>query len=391
MLSFEKAFEIMMNAAVKLGTETVDLYEALDRILADDVRTDRDMPPFDKSAMDGYACQRENLGNTLEIIEKIPAGKIPLKTVGKNECSKIMTGAKLPKGADCVFMKEYSENSTNDTVRFIGKNTENNICYKGENLKKGAIVLKKGTRIKPQDIAALATVGCAKPEVSIRPRVGIIATGDELVEPNLIPGETQIRNSNSYQLLSQAKKMGALPIYFGIAKDTVASLDEKIREAREQSDVLLLSGGVSMGDYDYVPDVLRKTGFEIVFHKVGIKPGRPTLFGVSKNAYCFGLPGNPVSAFVTFELFVKPFLFKMMGHDFKPFVVPMILEETIKRKKTERRSFLPVKRTAGGGVVPVKYHGSGHLNALCEADGIITIPEGVATVIKGEKVDVRQI
>jgi molybdopterin molybdotransferase len=391
MISFENAFEIMMKYAPTLPEETTDLFEAAGRILAVDVRSDTDMPPFDKSAMDGYASRREDLGNILRIVEEIPAGKAPEKKIGKNQCSRIMTGAKVPQGADCVVMIEYTKNPTNDTMQFLGNNTENNICYKGEDIKKGDIVLQKGIIIKPQDIAVLATVGCATPPVYTRPRVGIVATGDELVEPDAVPGETQIRNSNSWQIYSQAKTMGAVPIYYGVAKDTRKALDEKIKKACAECNVLLLSGGVSMGDFDLVPEVLRENGFETVFHRVGIKPGRPTLFCVSENVFCFGLPGNPVSTFVTFEMFVKPFLYKMMGHEFCPWVVPMNLEEGIRRKKTERRSFLPVKRTSRGGVVPVDYHGSAHLNSLCGADGIVTVPEGVAEIPKGDKVDVRQI
>lgn len=391
MLSFEHAFEIMIKHAATLGTETASLFEAAGRILAVDIRSDTDMPPFNKSAMDGYACRRQDLGGILRIVEDIPAGKTPEKKIGKNECSRIMTGAKIPEGADCVVMKEYTNNPENHTMQFTGNETENNICYKGEDIKKGDLVLRKGIIIKSQDIAVLATAGCANPLVYTRPRVGIMATGDELVEPDKKPVETKIRNSNSYQIFSQVKGIGAVPLYFGVANDARESLDEKIKKARPDCDVLIFSGGVSMGDYDLVPDVLRENGFEIIFHKVGIKPGRPALFCVSKNVFCFGLPGNPVSTFVTFEIFVKPFLYKMMGHDFAPRIVPMILEETIKRKKTERRSFLPVKRTLQGGVVPVDYHGSAHMNSLCEAEGIVTVPEGIAEIPKGKMIDVRQI
>jgi len=391
MISFDKAAEIMMKAARPLGTETVDLTGALFRILAEDVRADRDMPPFDKSAMDGYACRREDLRNNLQVVEEIPAGAVPQKPIGRNECSRIMTGAQVPEGADCVIMVEDTKNPTGQTVRFVGQDTANHICHLGEDLKKGDIVLKKGTRIKPQHIAVLATVGEDRPRVALRPRVGIIATGDELVEPNLKPEPTQIRNSNSYQIFSQLKAMGALPRYHGIARDTKASLVEMIKSARGESDVLLLSGGVSMGDYDLVPGVLSENGFDILFHKVGIKPGRPTLFGVSDQAFCFGLPGNPVSTFVTFELFVKPFLFKMMGHEFKPLMASLQLGETITRAKAERRSWLPVVRTKDGRIIPMEYHGSAHLTALCGAEGLLSIPEGVKEIKQGEWIDVRQI
>lgn len=400
MISFQKAYEIVMSSACRLGAEHVDIKHALNRILAEDVRSDMDMPPFDKSAMDGYACRRQDLENELTVVETIQAGQVPAKSVGKNQCAKIMTGAMVPKGADCVIMVEFTNQPTPETVRFTGtargslpgqKDTEDNICYRGEDVKEGDIVLRKGTRITEKHIAVLASVGCVKPCVACRPKVGIIATGNELVEPAVKPGNSQIRNSNSYQLCAQVACVGGAPDYYGIAEDRGESIESMLRRATAQNDVVLVSGGVSMGEFDLVPDLLKKNRFRLFFEKIAIKPGKPTIFGLSDDVYCFGLPGNPVSTFVVFELLVKPFLYKMMGHDFEPVSIPMRLCKTISRKKTKRASWLPVVMKKGGGVTPVEYHGSAHINALCEANGLICIPVGVSEITEGATVDVRPI
>ena len=391
MIEFDKAFEIVMDCARRLGTEQVDITNALNRILAQDVVSDIEMPPFDKSAMDGYACRRSDLAKELTIVETIPAGMLPKETVGPNQCSKIMTGAVLPKGADCVIMVEHTDQTSQSTIRFTGSETADNICLKGEDIKTGAIMLNSGTLIKPEHIAVLASVGCVKPLVSCRPRVGVIATGNELVEPQIIPNSSQIRNSNSYQLTAQLTEAGAIATYYGIAADTENSIDSTLKKAIAQSDVVLLAGGVSMGDFDLVPGVLKENGIELLFEKVAIKPGRPTVFGISDEVFCFGLPGNPVSTFVIFEILVKPFLYKMAGYDFKPVIIPMPLAKKISRRRTERISWLPVIFTDNGTVTPVEYHGSAHINALCGADGLISIPIGIDEIKEGTTVNVRQI
>lgn len=391
MISFDQAFEIVMNAARQGGTERVALESSLYRILAEHVKSDMDMPPFDKSAMDGYACRREDLGNQLAIIETIPAGCTPKRSISQNQCSKIMTGAMVPEGADCVIMVEFTENPTDQTMRFTGQRTADNICLKGEDVHAGNIVLDKGQKIGPQHIAILASVGLTRPLVASRPKVGIIATGDELVEPAAKPGNSQIRNSNSYQLSAQVTNAGAIPCYYGIAKDTEQDIDRLLKKAMAENQVILVSGGVSMGDLDLVPDVLRKNQIKLIFERIAIKPGKPTVFGVSSDVFCFGLPGNPVSTFVLFELLVKPFLLKMMGQEFQARYVSAPLEKSILRKRTERQSWMPVAFTPSGTVMPVEYHGSAHINALCTADGLLCVPVGVGEIKQGSMVQVRQI
>ncbi|MFQ6035296.1 MAG: gephyrin-like molybdotransferase Glp [Sedimentisphaerales bacterium] len=427
MLKFDDAFEIVMRSACRLGTERVDIDCALNRVLAEDVVSDIDIPLFNKSAMDGFACRRADLANELTVIETVPAGTMPKRTIGQNQCAKIMTGAVVPEGADCVIMVEYTQSVTENRIRFIGKDgTDNraatvrerikdvpdNICLKGEDIKKGDVVLRAGQLLKPQHIAVLASVGCVQPVVSLQPRVGIIATGDELVEPSEKPAAYQIRNSNGLQLAAQVARASAIATNYGKVGDTKEAIEAMLKRAMIENDVVIVSGGVSVGDYDLVRQILQRNSVKLLFEKVATKPGRPTVFGiysscVVRDASCetlrdtqyairdtkfvFGLPGNPVSTFVMFELLVKPFLFKMMGHDFKPTISHRQLEKTITRKKTERDTWLPVVFTDDDKVAKIEYHGSAHINALCKADGLICIPAGTEQIKEGNTVAVRQI
>ena len=391
MISYEGAFDTVLASVPLMDSETVPLENAPGRVLARDVHSDVDMPPFRKSAMDGYACRRSELTQELTIVETIPAGHVPARSIEPGECAKIMTGAMLPAGADCVVMVEFSEQPSETTVRFTTDTTQDNICGQGEDVGKDDIVLTKGTWIRPQHIGLLAAVGCANPPVARRPCIGILATGDELVEAEDLPGAAQIRNSNSHQLLAQSVAAGGDPTYYGIAHDTGPSLRERLAQATEHNDLLLVSGGVSAGDYDLVPPMLKEAGFELVFEKVAVKPGMPTVFGRRGRLACFGLPGNPVSTFLIFEILVRPFLCRMMGHDYRPSVAAMPLAQDVVRKKTGRASWIPVCRTSDHEAMPLEYHGSAHLRALCRADGLIKVPAGVAELKKGTLVHVRQV
>jgi molybdopterin molybdotransferase len=391
MLKFDEALQIVISSARQLGTERVELGRAFNRVLAEDVVCDTDMPPFTKSVMDGFACRRADLTNELTVVETIPAGTMPKKRIGRNQCAKIMTGAVVPEGADCVIMIEHTEAVARNRIRFIGKDTDTNIAARGEDVKKGDVILRAGVLLRAQHIAVLASCGCARPLVTIAPRVGIIATGDELVEPDQKPTPYQIRNSNSFQLAAQVTGASAIPTNYGIAADTQAGIETALKKAMAENDVVIISAGVSVGDYDLVRDILKQNSVRILFERVAVKPGRPTVFGVAENVFCFGLPGNPVSGFVMFELLVKPFLYKMMGHDFKPTCSRGQLERTITRKNAERDSWLPVVLRENGKISALEYHGSAHINALCEADGFFCVPAGVTEIKEGTTVAVRQI
>jgi molybdopterin molybdotransferase len=391
MISQSEAHDIMMARARTLESESVGLDAALNRVLAEDVRSDMHMPPFVKSAMDGYACRREDLAKHLNVIEYLKAGEVPQKTIGPGECSKVMTGGMLPEGADCVVMVEKSEELGGDAVRFTTDSTPDNFCLKGEDIQEGEVVLTTGTLLRPQHIAMLASVGCVQPQVARQPRVGVIATGDELVEPDVTPDISQIRTSNSHQLVAQVRTALAIPTYYGIARDTVESLDATLKKAMSESDIVLLSGGVSMGDFDLVPGIMKANGLEILFDEIAVQPGKPTTFAVSEDLYCVGLPGNPVATFTQFEHLVKPLIHRLMGHDHRPLNLRLPMARKHTRRRAVRESWFLAKITDEGAVLPCEFHGSAHVNAMCEAHVLATMPVGVASLDEGELVTVRTL
>lgn len=389
MITIEQAYDIVINNAYSLPTEKINFTDSLGRILAEDVVSDIEMPPFDKSAMDGYACRRADLKNKLEIIEVIPAGKIPEKEIGQNQCANIMTGAPIPKGADCVVQVELTKVEGNFVI-ITDPPHRNNISYQGEDVKIGTKVLHKGIKIEAQHIAVFAAVGYTHVLVHKKPKVGIISTGDELVEPQNKPSVSQIRNSNGYQLIGQVKSCGAIANYIGIAEDTPEDTFDKVSKALKENDIVLLTGGVSMGSFDFVPQVLENAGVKILFDLIAVKPGKPTTFGMAGNKFCFGLPGNPVSSYMQFDLLVKPLIYKLMGQDYKPLDIRMPIGIEYKRKNTDRKAYFPVI-IEKGEVFPVDYHGSAHIHALSSAHGIVYMEIGQKLIKKGDLVHVRQI
>jgi len=391
MISLKEAIDIILSVKQTLSTEKIDFSESTGRILAADIHSDVNMPPFNKSAMDGYACRKEDLAQELEVLEVIPAGQAPTKEIGANQCSKIMTGAQVPKGANTVIMVEHTKEISKTTIHFIKDKTAQNICFLGEDVLENDLVLKKGTLIKPKHIAIMASVGATEPLVYKQPVVGIISTGSELVEPNTKPQAAQIRNSNGHQMAAQTKQLNVPVNYYGIVPDDKQKTRETVETAIEQCDIILLSGGVSVGDFDYVPVILKELGIEIKFNKIAVKPGKHTTFALGKEKFFIGVPGNPVSSFMQFELVVKPFVYHLMGHKYRPVIASLPLKTEFKRKKDEREEFVPVMIHNNNEVEPVSYHGSAHIHALSYSDGMIAIPKGIKQINKGELVDVRQI
>ncbi len=391
MISFEEALSIITSDVLTKDTERVDFRESLHRVLAEDVYSDVDMPPFDKAAMDGYACRREDLAGELEMLEVIAAGDVPTHKIASGTCAKIMTGAMIPEGADTVIMVEQTRLTGEGKVVFTGEQTRPNIAKKGEDVKTGDLVWRKGMPIQPQHIAILSAVGHTTPLVAKQPRVAVMSTGDELVEPHIFPEEGKIRNSNGFQLAAQVSNAHCIPNYMGIIPDDEAVTDQAISSALAENDVVILSGGVSTGDFDFVPKIMQKNGVDILFQKVAVKPGRPTVFGRRKDTYIFGLPGNPVSSFINFEVFIKPLLMAMMGADYKPVEQNLPMGVEFKRKKADRLEFLPVHIDAEGLVSPVSYQGSAHIHAIGLADGLMCIPKGVHEISKGAIIHVRPV
>jgi len=388
MVKFEEAFNIVMNNALVLREETVALESALNRVISRDIISDINIPAADMSAMDGFACRKADSELPLQIIETIPAGHHPGKAVGEGECSRIMTGAQVPEGADHVVMVEHIE-ERDGIVHVIKQSNADNIRRKAEDTAVGDAVIKAGTRITPAIIAILASAGQHRVPVGRQLKVGIIATGDELVEMTEKPDSAHIRNCNSHILAALAHGCGCLPEYFGIARDTPEGTEAILEKALAVSDVLLLSGGVSAGDFDFVPETLKKMGGEILVQGVSIKPGKPLIFGTLDERRIFGMPGNPVSTFVSFEMFVRPFLWKSMGHEYVPIIVRALLNETVSRKKADRMEFLPINFSGPGTVIRPPYNGSAHIHSYASADGIIAIPEGVDRIDAGFMVEVR--
>jgi molybdopterin molybdotransferase len=364
---------------------------SLHRVLAQVVASDMDLPPFDKATVDGFACRRADLGSELLILETIAAGKMPQFKILPGTCSRIMTGAPVPDGADIVFMVEDSETGDNGKVRFAGSNSKDNISRQGEDIKCGDSVLLPGTLLRAQDIAVMAAVGATSVKVGKKPLVAVISSGDELAEPHEKPSPAGIRNSNAYQLMAQSETAGAEGRYMGIVKDDRENTAHCLRKAIGSSDIVLLTGGVSMGDFDFIPAVMEDLGVDILFDAIRIQPGKPTTFGIKDDTVVFGLPGNPVSSFVQFELLVKPYIYGMMGHNYKPPRHAMKSAEDFTRRSSGRLGLFPVRINEQGEALVVEYHGSAHISALSGAFGLIEMNIGQSAIKKGDILSVRQI
>lgn len=384
--------KIIEGSAINcIGTQKVGLLESLNHILQEDIVSDIDMPPFNKSAMDGYACRNEDLGNEMEVIEVIQAGKLPIETIKKNQCSKIMTGAAIPQGADSVFMIEDTDIINDKIVKCNNPKTKVNICLKGEDYQIGDILLKKGIKISPSHIGIMASAGYSEVLISKTPLVGIIATGTELVEPFEKPTNGQIRNSNSYQIMAQLKEIGINYNYYGTIEDDFERISDVFQKSIFNNDIIIITGGASNGDYDFVSAILKKHEFETLVEKTGIQPGNPMTFSKQLNKYCFGLSGNPLSAFIQFELFVKPFLYKIMDYCWASNVVTGTISFDFYRKKAERFSLIPVIISENFQINEIEFNGSAHINALSVANALLEVPENVFGYKKGEKVQARII
>jgi molybdopterin molybdotransferase len=408
-IPFHEALSIVESQEHRLETEFVELSSAQGRYLSDAPKSTIDHPPFTKAAMDGYAVSRDDTSDRLRILETIAAGDVPAQEIAPGTCSRIMTGAMLPAGAEKVHRVEYAEEREGYMIP-TRPEPARNVIEQGENLRAGESAL--GPRLlAPQDIGVAASLGLDRLEVVRMPRVGIIATGSELAEPGTEPGAGGIYNSNAYQLIAHARSAGCVPTYYGIAEDTEAALEEVVGRAFAAEDIIILTGGVSKGQFDYVPGVLGRAGVEVLFHRVAMKPGRPTLFGRRRTPapvgrtggrgegprrgpdgtqYVFGLPGNPVSAFVTFEVFMKALLYRLAGLQFSPHLLPATLSVAIDKKDAERTEFIPV-RWNGSTVEPVRYGGSSHLSALADTDALLMLDVGTTRLETGARVDVRPI
>jgi len=396
MISVREAQLKILDSIRPLPAEGRGLLEVLGYVLAEDVCSDMDVPPFDNSSMDGYAIISADVASasrerpvSLEIIDDLPAGYVSGKVVGRRQAIRIMTGAALPAGADGVIIVENTERS-GDRVHVIGPiKVGENIRRSGEDLKKGELVLPSDTLIRPQEMGVLASMGKAQVKVFRRPKVALISTGDELTPlgGEVKPGK--IRDSNRYSLWGSVIEAGGYPIDLGIARDKAEVMEAKFREGLDKADVLITSAGVSVGDYDLVKTVLSKFG-EINYWKVSMRPGKPQTFGMAGSKPIFGLPGNPVSAMIVFEIMVRPALLKMAGRAklFRP-RFRAILEENI-TNYTDRDNYMRGQIALKDGLYYARTtgpQGSNILRSMVLANGLIIVPASVKEVKAGGEVD----
>ena len=321
MISVEDAQKSILDMIRPMGRERAGLLNSLGRVLAEDVHSSRAIPPWNNSAMDGYALRAEDVAGAsretpkaLRVIEEIQAGVVATREVGPGEAIKIMTGAPIPGGADAVVLVEETERISGDEVHiFLSVREGEAVRLAGEDVKPGETVLAQGARLGPASLGMLANIGRPSVYVYQKPRVAILATGEELVDLGDTPDVGQIFNSNSYALAAQVLEAGGEPLLLGIARDNAEDLQRHIEDGLA-ADLMITSGGVSVGDFDLVKSTLGGLGNDMRFWRVRMKPGKPMAFGVLNDKPVFGLPGNPVSTMVSFELFVRPSLLKMQGH-----------------------------------------------------------------------------
>jgi molybdopterin molybdotransferase len=396
MLTYEQARNKVVEQVGKekgpRATSLVSVWDALGLVLAQEVQTDREYPPFDRSTRDGYAVRSKEAtpGAQLKSVGEIKAGDTVREALAAGTCLQIMTGAAVPAGADAVVMIEHTSRE-GDVVRFErAAQTGQNVVPRGSEAAAARTILTPGMRLGYAELALAAQVGAVRLQCAQRPRVAILSTGDEVVLIGETPGEFQIRNSNSVSLAAQVRIAGGEPVVLGNAADRIEDLGEKIERGLKE-DALVLSGGVSMGKYDLVESVLKAMGAEFFFDAVAIRPGKPAVFGICQGKPVFGLPGNPVSTMVTFELFVTPAIDLLSGAQAR--ALPLV-EARLGEALTEKPGlahFLPARlewRGRAPEVKALKWQGSGDITALSKANCFLVVPADREKLEIGESVSV---
>lgn len=394
MITVDQALSIVLDHVEPLGVETVPLEEAHRRILAEDVRADMDLPPFDRARMDGYALRAADViavPARLRVIGEIAAGAKFDKELKAGEAVKIFTGAPVPDGADAVQKIEVTRASGNTVEILEPVTTGQFITPHASEVATGGVIAEAGREIGPGEMAALASFGYASVRVARRPRVAVLSTGSELVDVSTKPLAAQIRNSNTYTLAAYAQRAGAVVDMLPTVEDTTDATRDALIRAADNRNIVITSGGVSMGDYDLVKVTLKEIGAEIYFDKVIIRPGKPIVFAKRGETFFFGLPGNPVSTSVTFNVFARPAIRKMQG-EISPLLqtVGAQLSRALK-DSSSRRSYLPGRLFIDEGrakVEPLKWGGSSDLVAFMRANALIVVREEVHEVAEGELVNV---
>jgi molybdopterin molybdotransferase len=392
-----EAQEIILKCVAPIGVESVPLVDALQRVIAEAVVSPRDIPPTDNSAMDGYAVQYRDVEGAsaerpaiLDVIDILPAGKMPQRQVAAGQAIKIMTGAPMPAGADTVIQVEHTNANDRKVEIYQAPAAGSHLRRRGEDIRRGECVIAKDTRLRPAELGVLASVGKAQVLVYQRPRVAILATGDEIADLGDPDAGHKIINSNSYTLAGQVIEAGGTPLLLGVAPDERHEMSRRIASGLK-ADVLITSGGVSVGDFDYVRECLDQAGFTAHFWTVALRPGSPVTFGAVGQVPVFSLPGNPVASMVTFELFVRPALLKINGYTelFRTRSTAILQDEVRKRRGV--RTFLRgiLSQVNGQDVVTTTGpQGSGILRSMNLANCLIDIPEDVEQLQAGEMIQI---
>jgi molybdopterin molybdotransferase len=396
-VEYEEARRLILERVVSGHiSEGVPIVQSLGYVLAEDVRSPINMPAFNRAAMDGFAFRHAETDetDTFAIKATLAAGEASEVEIGHGECVQIMTGAPVPEGADTVIPVEKTEIVKEGKARFLAVPSRGmNIAFKGEDVRVGKKVLETGQLIRSQEIAVLAALGRQSVRIYAGPRVAFAATGEELVEPGgkLQPG--RIYNSNAYSLWSQILRAGAKPIYLGVIRDTRKDLRQKLRKGL-QSDILILSGGVSMGRFDLVPEILAEFHVEILFSRLLVKPGQPTVFGVRGETLVFGLPGNPIATLYAFDQYVAPAVRKFRRH---PHPLPTRYQGELTESVRTKAGFVYLVpcvsewRAGKYRLTPFKPHGSADIFAIAGADALALIPSEVEQAEKGERVSFHKL
>ena len=396
MLSYEQARQevidrISENKRPPAATE-INVWDALGYVLAEEVKADRDYPPFDRATRDGYAVRAEDTtaGSSLPCAGEIKAGEALSQPLAARTCVQIMTGAPAPPGADAVVMIEHTKRE-GEVIHFQQTATRGqNIVPRGSEASQGRTLLPGGTRLGYAELGLAAQVGAVKLTCAKKPRVAILSTGDEVVPADQRPDAFQIRSSNGVSLSAQVRLAGGEPVMLGIAADEVVDLREKIQRGLAE-DILVLSGGVSMGKYDLVEGVLKELGAEFYFDAVAIRPGKPAVFGICGGKAVFGLPGNPVSTMVTFELFVVPAVDLLSSAAARP--LPLLKAKLLRPLKEKRgmTHFLPAKvewENGAPSVSALSWQGSGDTVTMAKANCFLVVGSETETIFAGESVNV---
>ncbi len=387
MIPREEAFGILDETLADINPpgEMIPVRDAIGRVLLSDQVSRLDLPPFDKSAMDGYAVLADDERDEYHLLETVAAGEVGKRQLIPGSAVKVMTGAAVPAGTARVIIVEHAEEHSN-IVKIHKHGGPPNICWKAEDVRHGDTILAAGTTLGALEVANLIACGVTDVEVAHRVRVAIISTGGEIVDtPDLLTWG-KIMNCNGPLLVGLAREFGLDVVSEEIVSDDREAIAGAIRSALEGADMVVLSGGVSAGDFDFVIEALADVGLGLHFSRVAIKPGKPTTYASGGGKVVFGLPGNPVSAYLMFHLFVLRAVALMMGTTGQMREFSLRLAADFKRRKTERLEYVPCRLSQGGSVEPVEYHGSAHLTALTDADGFFTVPVGVAEIGAGDEV-----